>query len=775
MISGNPTAITGGVQRRSSAKRDVTTLPVYTKLHPVMEYPRKLTNAYTHPANVGFCNFTGCSVISPPEWRIAEPTYAVAAGLMDDHIVFSLPWGRGSVTGMQRYVTLMHHILDHHIGQDRRIVLVDDFSQYHGIHRRARRIYIDGLKHRPEIAGLVCYNLSTYFRFNLGIGRRLHRVPFPIEFCDNYEEAIICAARILNTPIGCVNPDDLAPTSTARHNLEKAYPLLNECTINALHVAYRRAAQDTLLIHCTGTLTIEAVTAFVKRRRAAATAEWPPEQCRYIILNIENLHQLPLQVVEHYARLLGNDLPTTSTKLLVVVGENVFTNASLHFTKTLIPIPVTNAVSLDIALDIVACHRSGSAVPLNLPLPAPGEIVTKTDLVQTLLRILSHTYWEIPGMFKIAECYPPDDDLRHLLDALDTIKMDQDMMLADYRQQIRQLAQATDVIEGSEQQFRALFEVAANGILVIDSDGVIVDSNPAAATVFRISTSGLIGEHATTFLPSIESYRRDFPNRPENGIDDVQITAYRKQRKPFPARVSLRCIATESGTHTIVYVRDCTDSLAVQQAVLDTSMEVTRRIGCDLHDSLGQKLVGTFYLCQALRKTLENEKPALAKQAESILEVLQNAIAETRNLARGLNPSDQTGGGFLSQLARFATDSETMYNITCKQQSTLSEPNIPEKTGMHLYHIVQESVNNAVRHGKASSIVIRVTKQDAITGLLSITDNGTGFAKATQGNGMGLRLMRYRSNLIGGEFDAQSTVGKGVTLTCTFALTPSPR
>ena len=739
-----------------------------------MECPEKLAKTYPHPANLGFCQFTGCEVTSPSEWRVIEQAYAVGVGLMDNRIIFSLPWGRGSESGMVEYVKIMHGIFDRYQGKDRHFVLIDDFALYNGISQKARKVYIDGLKKRPEIAGLVCYNLSTYFRFNLGIGRRLHIVPYPIEFRRTYEESIICASKILGVPLGRVKPTDSPSVDpepkTASH--PEDYPLLGSYAVEAMKVDYRSIAPDVLLICYCGKATRTGIDQVVAQRRNDLTPRLGPSQFDYVVARIEDMDEFPISALAHYAQLITRGQSELTTKLIILIGDQAFTNASARFTQMRIPIQVIEAKSLDEAIAIINCHREGSAVPLDISMPLPNEISSEEDVANTLVQILSNTRWDVPGAFPIAERFPPGHPVRVLLDALDTIKMDVDMMLGDQRQQLAQLSRASDIIEESEQQFRALFDVAADGILVINRDGTIIDSNPAAVTMFRTSQAGLVGEPASGFLPAIVSYLDGDAETLGAGIDDIRITARRKQGRAFPARVSLRRIEPGAGSHVIAYVHDSSESIAVQQAILDTTMDVTRSIGGDLHDSLGQKLVGIYYAAQALQKPLTEKCPQLEHQLNAILEVLQSSIDETRSLSRGLNPAEQRDGGCLNGVQRFTDEAEELYSITCNFQTDLAEEDIPQSTCVHLYHIVHESVNNAVRHGSATVVEISIMRQSEDMGLMIIKDNGKGFSNVPHQapRGMGLRLMRHRTDLIGGEFEATSQAGKGVKLSCSFSL-----
>ena len=477
-----------------------------------MAYPIKLSKDYPHPANLGFCKLTGCKVTSPPEWRVVEPDYACGVGLMNQQIIFSLPWGRGSETGIRAYLKIMNEIFDNHLGPADGVVIIDDFSLYHGISQRGRKAYIDGLKNRPEVKGLVCYNLSPYFRFNLGIGRRLHIVPYPIEFVANYEEAILCAARILKAPIGRVDPTKPIPTAVLEPLPATRFPLLGQHAAGGMRVDYRKVEDDVTLLQVRGSATSEGVDAVIQNQVTNLRPTWGITQLEYVIVEIEDMGSFPMEAIGHYAKRLAVDPIHTETRLIVLVGDEAFTTASNRFTRMHIPIQVVEAKTLDEAMTIIECHREGSAVPIDLDLPAPDEITNQKTLCTALIDVLSHTRWDIEGTFKVAELYPPEHELRLLLDALDTIKTDVDMMLADQRRQLADLASAADAIEESEQQFRALFDVAADGILVIDEAGAIIDSNPAAAAMFRSSADGLNGSQALEFLPAIESFMSSATN-----------------------------------------------------------------------------------------------------------------------------------------------------------------------------------------------------------------------------------------------------------------------
>jgi signal transduction histidine kinase len=87
---------------------------------------------------------------------------------------------------------------------------------------------------------------------------------------------------------------------------------------------------------------------------------------------------------------------------------------------------------------------------------------------------------------------------------------------------------------------------------------------------------------------------------------------------------------------------------------------------------------------------------------------------------------------------------------------------------INLYRIAQEAANNAIKHGKATSIAISLSASHG-TALLCIRDNGGGFSKGSGASkGLGLRVMQYRASRIGGSLTIDGDSKKGTTISCTF-------
>ena len=87
----------------------------------------------------------------------------------------------------------------------------------------------------------------------------------------------------------------------------------------------------------------------------------------------------------------------------------------------------------------------------------------------------------------------------------------------------------------------------------------------------------------------------------------------------------------------------------------------------------------------------------------------------------------------------------------------------------HLYRIAQEAVNNAMKHARATGIVIRLLQRNSAI-LLEVSDNGAGLVKSGNKRGIGLGVMRHRASVIGAELSVESKRGEGVTVRCSLPL-----
>jgi signal transduction histidine kinase len=162
-----------------------------------------------------------------------------------------------------------------------------------------------------------------------------------------------------------------------------------------------------------------------------------------------------------------------------------------------------------------------------------------------------------------------------------------------------------------------------------------------------------------------------------------------------------------------------------------------------------------------------------ADDARKIAGLVNKAIGWTRDLARGLAPVDlDQEEGLASALKQLAESAQELFGTPCYFEMPVEVHFRNPPVAIHLYRIAQEALNNAIKHARASSIVVRLTRLNGGI-MIAVEDDGKGFDPlSVQRGGMGLRIMRYRARMINGKLEVRKRTGGGTVVACSCALKP---
>ena len=217
--------------------------------------------------------------------------------------------------------------------------------------------------------------------------------------------------------------------------------------------------------------------------------------------------------------------------------------------------------------------------------------------------------------------------------------------------------------------------------------------------------------------------------------------------------------------------------------ILDSQELERRRISRELHDGLGQLLTNLKLRVQQCVSVVESEgnKELLGdawSSIESIPGMVAEAIQEVRNICAELRPAMLDDLGVLAAISwQCRQCRETVPRLKTEVDFYLEESDIPEGFKTPLYRIVQEALNNALKHSNADVIRVSLRKeQEAI--YLSIEDNGKGFERGAENTdlsivgltGIGLTSMRDRAESLGGTFIIESNKNIGTNVQVALPL-----
>lgn len=191
------------------------------------------------------------------------------------------------------------------------------------------------------------------------------------------------------------------------------------------------------------------------------------------------------------------------------------------------------------------------------------------------------------------------------------------------------------------------------------------------------------------------------------------------------------------------------------QAAVDAQEKERADIGKELHDNISQMLTSTKLFLDILKTKTDDEL------VDRSIKNINSIIQEVRSLSRSLVPSSIADLGLIASMndlfeniraanvveVEFYPDNETDHLLSANSKLTL-------------YRIVQEQINNIIRHAQAKQIFVELFPEEGNVELI-IADDGVGFDPETIKKGMGLKNMRSRAELLSGKLDVISTPGKG--------------
>lgn len=324
--------------------------------------------------------------------------------------------------------------------------------------------------------------------------------------------------------------------------------------------------------------------------------------------------------------------------------------------------------------------------------------------------------------------------------------------------------QREKALRESEQRYRRLFEESRDAIILSTPDGEIVDVNGAAEELFGYSREEFLELDASDLYAHPEERGgRVMPNlRRATSSHQLEARMRHKDGHTFLISSSATVHRDEHGEPELIQslVRDITDRRELERDVLRAQEEERRRIGRDLHDGVSSRLTGVSLMLGAALEALDEEHPA-SERIRDAKELVKETGRDVRQLSRGLTPARLEEKSLSEALAQLSSSTES-----CRFVEEGDVPELTEDQKKHIYWIAQEAVTNAQVHADATEIIIRLTGDGGFT--LIVEDDGAGFDRSAlqEEEGLGLRTMRYRVELLGGEFSVDSAPGEGTRIQC---------
>ena len=339
---------------------------------------------------------------------------------------------------------------------------------------------------------------------------------------------------------------------------------------------------------------------------------------------------------------------------------------------------------------------------------------------------------------------------------------------------LRREAQLTS--EENAAQVRAILETTVDAIITIDDRGRIDTFNEAAERLFGYKAVEVAGQNIRMLMP--EPYRANHDgymhqylmtgHRKIIGIGR-EVFGQHKSGRIFPIDLAVSEVLVNGRRIFTGIIRDLTKQRTLEQDIVRAGELERQRISQEMHDGLGAHLTGLGLISQSLDRQLRKQQSPLAELAEEITTLIKDADHQARNIARVLMPVELEQGGFVDALERLARNASRAYTLSCIFEAVGNVELDDDLATTNLYRIAQEALTNAIKHGQADRVVIRLEEDVANNDVnLCVEDDGIGFPqKMPVERGIGLQTMGYRARMIGATLRFERGGLGGACVRCT--------
>ncbi|MGA9775092.1 MAG: ATP-binding protein [Candidatus Dormiibacterota bacterium] len=313
----------------------------------------------------------------------------------------------------------------------------------------------------------------------------------------------------------------------------------------------------------------------------------------------------------------------------------------------------------------------------------------------------------------------------------------------------------------AEARYRALFEAGLSPTLVVDGSGGLREANPAAKALFgdrvgRRRLSDLLGESVA---------RQLLAQTPPKLLTVTGLEGFNWDLRP------LSTLLTDGGGDPLLQIilQDVTEDAQRQRITESYALQTLhlhederRRIGQDIHDDPLQTLI---YLARRLEAaTQESElSPVRRTELEGVHQGLVAVVLRLRELADGLRPPALDDLSLEASLRQLLTTFARRSELAVAFRVRGVEPELTWDRRTDLFRIVQEGIRNVERHSGAHRVTVEVSFSSR-TLRARICDDGCGFRPEEHEASPGLRAMRERASLAGGQLEVESAPGQGTVI-----------
>jgi PAS domain S-box-containing protein len=354
-----------------------------------------------------------------------------------------------------------------------------------------------------------------------------------------------------------------------------------------------------------------------------------------------------------------------------------------------------------------------------------------------------------------------------------------------------------DRLRESEQRFRHLIDNLKLGVILLNIKGDILICNQACFDIFGTGSDTLTGTNLFGHTWNVidesgnkitnDEYPVSVAMRTKKNVRDVVLGIYQNNINCIWLLVNVEPVLDASNQiyYVICSFSDITEQKKLSrqlieaeiqkqkqlmQATIDGQEKERKEIGLELHDNISQHITTTRLYLEVARDKATGEVLNMINQAHK---GLLNTVNEMRQLSQALVPPSLSDIGLTESIEDLCSPLKNTHAFSISfHHHPFNEALLPENMKLMIFRIIQEQINNIIRHSGADTILISLqTLSDHVK--LSVSDNGKGFDPATVKKGLGFDNISNRASLFGGKLQIDTAPGKGCSIHVTIPLSQS--
>ena len=335
------------------------------------------------------------------------------------------------------------------------------------------------------------------------------------------------------------------------------------------------------------------------------------------------------------------------------------------------------------------------------------------------------------------------------------------------------------LLRESEEKYRIFFDKSPMAKIIYDPETMkIIELNSSAVELYGYSRDEIAGFSILDLFveearEQAQNFAHIYKGKTSPALEWKHLT---KAGKLLMVQVQGSSINYFGNNFRLAIIKDITKQREAEEKLLSSFIEGENkersRLAQELHDGIGQYLAAANMNLDAINKAISTLGAKEIGFYEKGITYLRQAMSETRTVSHNLMPRIVSESGLALAVGNLVDSFKKADTLEISYYQNIDKLKLGNKIQINLYRIVQECLNNIIKHANASSVNVQLIK-DGVDLILTIEDNGKGFDTSNESPnyGLGLNGIKTRAFVLGGIFDIETKKNQGTLITVSIPIT----